>query len=227
MKRGPYGQQARVLADALVAIRHKGPEYTSDQWHQKAVETDPYIKKVYVQNYNYNKLIKGGFVKKSSQPGVRASTFRMLFEADKIYSILGIDTMKTAKVHTIKTVTPDPNIIDAITFGEKMFVYLEHLRTKANRYDDESESLKADNAKSMKAVRGLQDEVVKVKNRNRELQDIVKNKVSGSKYKELLEENRRLKDRLDEQNKQITELNQRRGKKFNLGNMATFKNQRP
>ncbi len=224
MQRGPYGQQARVLADALIEIRHESSEYTSLQWHQKAVKTDPKIKRVYVQNYNYNKLVKSGFVKKFDQPGKRESMFRMLFEADKIDKILGIDRMKSAKVHSIRSVTtPDPNVIDAVTFGEKMFIYMEALRTKANRYDDEIERLKADNSKSMKAMRGLQDEVSKLRKRNQDLEYSLKNKVSAGRHKELLEENRRLKDRLDEQNKQITSLNERRGRTFNLGNVAHIK----
>jgi len=219
-----HGAKRKLIIDSIInQAGGKGGTYTHlDVWHV-ITSQDPDFKRSYFNSYMTKRIIEPGHAIKVKKIG-RFWLFRLATSPSKLPTKMGQapKKLKAKKVASIREVTPEDDI-DALTFGERMFIWMNHIRTRANQADADLKTFKQTQERDMKIIRGLQDELSKANKHIKGMEEGLRGKVSGSKYKELLDENRRLKDRLDEQNKQMQEINRRTGSRFNLKDMARFK----
>lgn len=113
--------------------------------------------------------------------------------------------------------TSDDDEIDAVVFGDKIFRYWSILKERLNTTEAD---LKEATEKDKSAIRGLQDEIDRLRKENSELREANQGRISKSRYQEVTNEKYRLEKLVDEQNARIKAMSGKRGSSFKLGELA-------
>ena len=225
------GERRKLFIESLIAVSGgQGGTYTHGDVWQEILKKDPEASRTSFNSFMTKQVIDPGHAKRVKKVGM-FWLFRLMtvppMSRRKGYKAKKVKTKAARKNVVIHESTPkDPDEIDALTFGEKMFIWMADIRQRAITGEADLKQANERVHKRDNIIRGLQEQLTKASNKVKELQGDSKNKVSYRRFKDLQDENDRLKRRLDEQNTEIQRLNQRQGgSRFNLGNMARIKTQ--
>ncbi len=222
------GAKRKLIVESVVkAAGGQGGTYTHQDVWDIILKEDPNFSRTTFNSFMTKRVITPGHGKKLKKVG-RFWLFRLVTVPPESLPKGGKARKKAARKDIVKheSVPRDPDEIDALTFGEKMFIWMADIRQRAITGEADLKQSNERVHKRDNIIRGLQEQLTKASNKIKELQGDSRNKVSYRRFKDLQDENDRLKRRLDEQNTEIQRLNQRQGgSRFNLVNMARISKQ--